>query len=151
MKRTRFGPSPQQRRTSDYLSRLQRMEEEVSFKLQYLHTLRTQMPAPSPGERVTGGDTADSTAHRAIKIAELQQEITHLYEQMDAVRREIEMLIRSLPDLRLRSLLEMRYLSGFKWETIAETMFMTPRSAMRLHQRALQTAHILLTERRALS
>ena len=151
MKRTRFGPSPQQRRTSDYLSRLQRMEEEVNFKLQYLHTLRTQMPAARTEERVTGGDMADSTARRAIKIQELQQEIGQLYAHMDAVRRETEMFIRTLPDLRLRSLLEMRYLSGFKWETIAETLFMTPRSAMRLHQRALQTAHILLTERRALS
>lgn len=151
MKRTRFGPSPQQRRAGDYLSRLKRMEEEADLKLRYLRSLRTQMPSAPARERVQGGDMADSTAHRAIRIEELQQEIAQLYTQMDLVRRETELFISSLPDLRLRSLLEMRYLSGFKWETIADTLFMTTRSAMRLHQRALQTAHVLLSERRALS
>lgn len=151
MKRTRTGPSPQQRRAGDYLSRLQHMEKEVDFKLRYLRSLRTQMPSAPTQERVQGGDIADSTAHRAIRIEELQQEIAQLYTQMDLVRKETELFIRSLPDLRLRSLLEMRYLSGFKWETIADTLYMTTRSAMRLHQRALQTAHVLLSERRALS
>ena len=151
MTRRKHGPSPQQRCAGDYLSRLNRMEEEVTLKLQYLHTLRTQMPAARTEERVQGGSMADSTANRAIKIEELQQEITGLYTQMITVRREIELFIRTLPDLKLRSLLEMRYLSGFKWETIADTLLMTTRSAMRLHSRALQTAHVPLTERRALS
>lgn len=136
-------------RAGDYLSRVQRLEEELAFKLQYLSTLRTQQPTFSSSERVQGGDIADSTAHRAIRIQELREEIDGLYNAIDHARRETEQLLQALPDQRVRGLLEMRYLSGFKWDTIAETMFVTPRWAMRMHQRALHTIYALLKERKA--
>lgn len=136
-------------RAGDYLSRVQRLEEELAFKLQYLSTLRTQQPTFSAEERVQGGDIADSTAHRAIKIQELSDEIAGLYNAIEHARCETEQLLRSLPDQRVRGLLEMRYLSGYKWDTIAETMFVTPRWAMRMHQRALHTVYALLQERKA--
>ena len=136
-------------RAGDYLSRVRRLEEEVALKCQYLNTLRAELPGFSPHERVTGGDTADSTAHRAVKIAELREEIAGLYHAIDHARRETELLLRTLPDTRVRTLLEMRYLGGYKWDTIADAMFVTPRSALRMHQKALKTVHVLLSERRA--
>ncbi|MBQ1946791.1 MAG: hypothetical protein II343_07665 [Clostridia bacterium] len=136
-------------RAGDYLSRVRRLEEELSFKLQYLATLRTEMPAFAPHERVTGGDIADSTAHRAMRIQELSEEIEGLYNAIDHARKETQALLRLLPDPRVRGLLEMRYLSGYKWDTIADTMFVTPRSAMRMHRRALSTVYALLSDRRA--
>lgn len=136
-------------RAGDYLSRVRRLEEEVALKCQYLNTLRAELPSFALHERVTGGDIADSTAHRAVKIAELREEIQGLYNAIDHARRETEHLLRALPDTRVRTLLEMRYLGGYKWDTIADTMFVTPRSALRMHQKALRTVHALLSERRA--
>ena len=136
-------------RAGDYLSRVRHLEEELAFKLRYLATLRTQLPSFAPHEHVTGGDIADSTANRAMRISELTQEIEGLYNAIDHARRETQALLRSLPDPRVRGLLEMRYLSGCKWDTIADTLYVTPRSAMRLHRRALKTVYALLSERRA--
>ncbi len=136
-------------RAGDYLSRVRRLEEELSLKLQYLSTLRTQTPTFAPHERVTGGDIGDSTAHRAIRIEELSAEIEGLYNAIEHARRETEQLVRSLPDARVRMLLEMRYLNGYKWDAIADTMFVTPRSALRMHQKALHTVYALLSEKRA--
>lgn len=136
-------------RAGDYLSRVRRLEEEVTLKTQYLNTLRTQLPSFAPHDRVTGGDISDSTAHRAVKIAELREEIAGLYNAIEHARRETEHLLRTLPDSRVRMLLEMRYLGGYKWDTIADAMFVTPRSALRMHQKALKTVYALLSERRA--
>ena len=133
----------------DYLSRVRHLEEELQLKLQYLSTLRTQVPSFAPHERVVGGDMPDPTAHRALRMEELQQEISALYSAIDRARRETERLVLSLPDVRVRTLLEMRYLGGHKWEDIADTLFITPRSALRMHQRALRTVHALLSERAA--
>ena len=136
-------------RAGDYLSRVRRLEEELSFKLNYLSTLRTQLPTFAPHEHVTGGDIADSTANRAMRISELTEEIQGLYHAIEHARRETQELIKALPDPRVRGMLEMRYLTGCKWDTIAETMFVTPRSAMRMHRRALKTVYALLSERRS--
>lgn len=136
-------------RAGDYLSRVRRLEEELQLKLQYLSTLRTQTPTFAPHERVTGGDIGDSTAHRAIRMQELSEEIAGLYNAIDHARRETEQLLHALPDTRVRTLLEMRYLNGYKWDTIADAMFVTPRSALRMHQKALHTVYALLSEKRA--
>lgn len=134
-------------RAGDYLSRVQRLEEELICKLQYLSALREQYPSLALHERVQGGDISDSTALRAIKMQELRSDIDGLYNAIDHARRETEQLLKCLPSPRVRNLLEMRYLSGFKWDTIADTLYVTPRAAMRMHQRALKTVHILLKEK----
>lgn len=141
------GLSVEMIRAGDYLSRVQRLEEELTCKLQHLSTLRAQYPQSALHERVQGGDIADSTAHRAIRMQELREEIEGLYNAIDHARRETEQLLSLLPSPRVRSLLEMRYLSGFKWDTIAGAMYVTPRAALRMHQRALKTVHLLLSEK----
>lgn len=133
----------------DYLSRAGRLEEEVRCKLQYLRALRDMTPGGLQLDKVQPGEAADPTLHRAVKMEELREEIEELYAQIERIRSENAHLIAALPDARLRSLLEMRYLSGFKWDVIAQNMFVTPRSALRMHQRALKTMHALLLERRA--
>lgn len=135
-------------RAGDYLSRVQRLEEELTCKLQYLSTLRAQYPQSALRERVQGGDISDSTALRAIQMQELRAEIEGLYHAIEHARRETSELLRALPSPRVRSLLEMRYLSGLKWDTIATAMYVTPRAALRMHQRALKTVHLLLNEKR---
>lgn len=149
MDQQKKGLTTEEIRAGDYLTRVQRLEEELTCKLQYLSTLREQYPTASLHERVQGGDISDSTALRAVKMQELKEEIAGLYNAIDHARRETEQLLRHLPSPRVRNLLEMRYLSGFKWDTIASAMYVTPRAAMRMHQRALKTVHILLKEKQA--
>ncbi len=149
MEKERNGLTTEEIRAGDYLTRVQRLEEELTCKLQYLSALREQYPTAALHERVQGGDISDSTALRAVKMQELKEEIAGLYNAIEHARHETELLLRSLPSPRVRNLLEMRYLSGFKWDTIASTLYVTPRAAMRMHKRALRTVHILLKERQA--
>ena len=53
------------------------------------------------------------------------------------LRREIEDVIASVPDGRLRMLLRYRYIDGMTWERIAVNMCMDARWIRRLHGRAL--------------
>ena len=149
MDQQKNGLTTEEIRAGDYLSRVQRLEEDVGWVdvTGLLSALREQYPSLALHERVQGGDISDSTALRAIKMQELRSEIDGLYNAIDHARRETEQLLKCLPSPRVRSLLEMRYLSGFKWDTIADTLYVTPRAAMRMHQRALKTVHILLKEK----
>ena len=56
----------------------------------------------------------------------------------------LQTLIDSLPVPEYRTLLELRYLSGSKWEEIAEAMSMHVRWVYRMHGRALQAAQKIL-------
>lgn len=133
----------------DYLSRSSRLEEEVRCKLQYLRSLRDATPGGLQMDKVQPGEPADPTLHRVVKMEELREDIDALYAQIEKAQRDSAHLIAALPDARMRMLLEMRYLSGFKWDVIAQNMFITPRSVLRMHQRALKTVHVLLAERRS--
>jgi len=61
-----------------------------------------------------------------------------------ALQRQLQTLIDSLPVPEYRTLLELRYLSGSKWEEIAEAMSMHVRWVYRMHGRALQAAQKIL-------
>ena len=133
----------------EFLSQVRRMENELSCKLAHVRCLRETMPSGLRTGAWRGGDISDPTGRNALCIAELQQEIDALYRQVHKKRSEISRVIRRLPNTRARSLMEMRYLSGLGWERIAESLCITPRSALRLHQKALHTVDVLLLEKQA--
>ena len=64
--------------------------------------------------------------------------------QIQAKTKQLQALIDSLPVPEYRTLLELRYLSGSKWEEIAEAMSMHVRWVYRMHGRALQAAQKIL-------
>ena len=71
-------------------------------------------------------------------------DITAEVQAYAALQRQLQTLIDSLPVPEDRTLLELRYLSGSKWEEIAEAMSMHVRWVYRMHGRALQAAQKIL-------
>lgn len=133
----------------DYLSQVRRMENEITCKLAHMRCLREARPGGLQLNPIHGSDVSDPTSDHALRIEELQQEISALYENMRQTRSRIARIVSRLPNTRARCLMEMRYLSGFTWEEIAESLAITPRSAYRLHQKALRSVDVLLREREA--
>jgi len=96
------------------------------------------------GIRSTGqGDPVSGAFEHREK---LQKEIDILDTLIARAEERADRLIRCVPSLRVRKLLEMRYLSGLKWEVVAECMDIGVRTAMRSHQRGLKYIENLLRE-----
>lgn len=133
----------------DYLSQVRRLENEISCRLAHIRCLREARPDGLVLSVVHAGQTSDHTGESAVRIEEMQQEVSALYDSMQKARSDIAKIVRRLPNTRARCLMEMRYLSGLSWESIAESLAITPRSALRLHQKALRSVDALLTDKHA--
>ena len=102
--------------------------------------------------KVAGNDTTICMASEAGQLELNAFEpvmFTCLFESIEclthaALQRQLQTLIDSLPVPEYRTLLELRYLSGSKWEEIAEAMSMHVRWVYRMHGRALQAAQKIL-------
>lgn len=133
-------------RAERYLSRVRMLESDISLKLSHLGCLHARMPRGIQENTGHSNIPSDSTGERAVRIQELQEEIEALRRQLDRARREVKHTVSLLPDPRRRCMLEMRYLSHLTWEEISEGLCISPRAALRLHKRALETINILLSE-----
>ena len=129
------------------MMRVRMLEESIACKRAYIKGLRA-CAAPAAGIAATGrsDQPADKTGAAAVKIADLEEEIASLEARLCAARRDTERLIARLPSPRSRCLLEMRYLSALPWEGISEALGISPRAALRRHQRALQLVSGYLEE-----
>lgn len=130
----------------DYLSQVRRLENEITCKLAHIRCLRDMRPGGLKTGAVYPQGAGDPTGERAMRIEELRAEVDQMYRDMQRLRCDIAAVVERLPNTRARCLMEMRYLSGLTWDAIAESLAITPRSALRLHQKALRTVDILLRE-----
>ena len=133
----------------DYLSQVRRIENEITCRLAHIRCLREARPGGLVLDAVHTGGAGDPTGDQAVRIEEMQKEIEQLYGSMQKIRSDIARTVGRLPDTRARCLMEMRYLSGLSWERIAESLSITPRSALRLHQKALRSVDAMLCEKHA--
>ena len=72
-----------------------------------------------------------------VRYTHYSLQIDKLIDELVAVKREILITVAQVSDARFRTLLELRYISFYSWEKIAEEMSYTPRQIHRLHKKAL--------------
>lgn len=70
-------------------------------------------------------------------IGELADRLGDKQREANQLRRRMEDAISTVPDGRLRLLLEYKYVDGMTWERIAEKMGMSVRGTTKMHGRAL--------------
>lgn len=138
--------SPSALRAERYLQRAGALENDIELKLRHLHCLRTRVPKGIQSSEGHSNTPCDRTGDNAVRIEELQNEIEALRRQLERARNEIKHTVQRIPDPRRRCMLEMRYLSHLTWDEISDSLCISPRAALRLHQRALETINILLQE-----
>lgn len=120
-------------RAERYLGRVGALQSEMTCQLQHLRALRER-------------ESTMPERHTLLRMQQVRQRIEQLRTQQHTVQREVTCALERLPSPRARILMEMRYLSGFTWEEIAQAMHLSPRAALRMHQRALRLVDILLSE-----
>lgn len=135
-----------QARAERYLARPGRLQEVMHYKQIHLRAVRGRLRSSFPTGEVRGTGIADPTGSAAAEAEELSAQIARLQTEIDRARMDAQRLIARLPNAQSRELMEMRYLSLFKWEEISEALAVSPRTALRRHQRALGAIAALLED-----
>lgn len=125
--------------TKEYLSRYRWQNDSINAKLEQVAELRRKAQtvccgisdgthSPTPRDRI-GEITA--------RIVDLEREINEDIDRSIDVQREIRAAIATVPDERLRPLLELRYINCLTLEEIARRMDYSYKQICRLHGKAL--------------
>lgn len=118
-----------------YLSQTIQLNERIDQDVERSHALRTLMVgAPC----VADGDQRKDIAR---ELAELEARIIEDVDALVDLKTEIEQRIKRLADVKLRLVLELRYLCGRTWEQVAGDLNMSVSYVRHLHRRALEDFH----------
>lgn len=125
-----------------YLSSAFEIKKQISIKRKRVEMLRhlaqsvsIQMSQAPSG----GGYTSDKVANGVLAIMEVIEEIDDCLLEMARVQQSLEeVLTQYVYDEKYRSVLEMRYLACQSWNDVANTLGITTRWAMTLHERAVK-------------
>ena len=131
-----------------WLGRVRYIDRRVEAKSEQVMRLRARLEGrravisdmPRGG---VGGDWTDIVA----KIQELEDEINAEIDRLIDTRRDVVRAIDSLPDERMRTLLELRYLNGWGWQRIADALHYERRWILALHSESLNLIYEKLTNK----
>ena len=87
------------------------------------------------------GGNSDWT-ETADKLIELEQIVNARVREMCKVKRLAMEAIEAVEEMRYREVLELYYLDGFTWDTVAQQMGYDVRHVTRLHGKALQKVKV---------
>ena len=117
--------------------RLAEMEEQrLEHEIERWRS-RAEKVTPGYGKAPAGGGDGRSMERTLERLGELAGELTHQWDKMVRLRREIGAAIDTVPDARLRELLRLRYIEGMTWERVAVQMGYSYMQVCRLHGKAL--------------
>ena len=125
----------------EFLSQGYHLDLRINNKLEQLESLNSLAAKATTAfgnEPVSG--TRDVHRREAIicKIVDLQNEINADIDRLVDIKRELRKPIESVPDVDLRTVLELRYLNFRKWEQIAVSMHYALRTVHYIHDKAIE-------------
>ena len=77
-----------------------------------------------------------------VKMVDLENDINESIDFLVDLKREISKLIEELPEVTLRTVLELRYLCFYSWDRITEEMGFSRPHVFRLHDKAIKMLKI---------
>lgn len=92
---------------------------------------------PSYSDLPKSGGRVDRTQLCIEQVMRIEQEANDKIDALVQLKQEIETYIQTVPDAKLRLLLQYRYIDGYKWEKVAEQMHYDYRHVTKLHGQAL--------------
>ena len=125
----------------EYLSQYKDLNDSINAKLEQVAELRRKVQTVCSGSS-DGSGTHSSTPYDRIgeitaQIVDLEREINEDIDRSIDVQRGILTAISTVPDERLRHLLELRYINFLTLEEIARRMDYSYKQICRLHGQAL--------------
>lgn len=127
--------------TKEYLSRYRWQNDRINAKLEQLAELRRKAQTVSGGSSDGSHSSTpyDRVGELTLKIVALENKINEEIDKSVDLQNEIRAAIARVPDERLQSLLEYKYINGYTLEEIAVRMDYSYPQICRLHGRALRS------------
>ena len=125
--------------TIGWLGRYKYIDLRIEAKAEQAMHMRTRLEGPRAVLSSTPrGNAGMDWTKTLIKLIDLENEIDQELGALIASRKEITAAINSVPDERLQTILELRYVNGKSWQTIADEMHYTREHVLELHRRSLK-------------
>ncbi len=129
----------------EYLSQYKDLNDSINAKLEQVGELRRKAQTVSSG---SSDGTHSSTPHDRIgeitaRIVDLEREINEDIDRSIDLQREIRAAIATVPEVRLRTLLEYKYINLLTLDETAVRMNYSYPQICRLHGRALQSVKMI--------
>ena len=115
----------------DYLNQVRTMSRDLAVKKEKYAALR-------------GMSDTLNTEDDIVEYLDLEVEIKNDTARLARLKEEIAQLIRKVRKPEYRTLLELRYLSMWKWEKIAVMMNYSPNHIFKVHRAALAVCKKIL-------
>lgn len=135
-----------------FLSQAIRLDLQISAGMQEacrLRSLAEQVTVVLSPDQMRRGKTPSLEA-AAVQLVQLEEDIVRDIQRLVRAKREIREAIARLPRAEERVLLQLRYLCGKKWESIAVEMNYSWRQVHNIHNRALKNIAHYCTLNRAI-
>lgn len=131
----------------EYLSQYKDLNDSINAKLEQVAELRRKAQTVCSGSS-GGSGTHSSTPYDRIgeitaRIVDMEREINEDIDRSIDLQREIRTAIATVPEARLRTLLELRYINCLTLEEIAVRMGYCYMQICRLHGKALSAVKML--------
>lgn len=129
----------------EYLSQYKDLNDSINAKLEQVGELRRKAQTVSSG---SSDGTHSSTPHDRIgeitaRIVDLEHEINEDIDRSIDLQREIRAAIATVSEVRLRTLLEYKYINLLTLDETAVRMNYSYPQICRLHGRALQSVKMI--------
>lgn len=123
----------------EYLSRYRWQNDRINAKLEQVAELRRKAQTVSSGssDGTHSATPYDRIGEITARIVDLEREINEDIDRSIDTQRSILSAISAIPDERLQSLLEYKYINGYTLEEIAVRMDYSYKQVCRLHGQAL--------------
>ena len=135
-----------------FLSRAWYLEEQVRSKEEQIERLRSLARGTGAGFGGTGVRQARNVTamqDAIVKITEAEEDLYREIDERVTAEMEVADVINRVPDVKLRLILEKRYLLFHSWEDVADEMAYTRRWILKKHADALDAVQRILDEREA--
>ncbi|WP_108830907.1 hypothetical protein [Aedoeadaptatus coli] len=128
--------------TKEELKSILYLDQLINSKLRQLDQLkayRARLPAGSSDTGPVQSGVSDPTASLATKITDLDRSINDEIDKLVELKESARVLFCRLDcDLRLKLIMELRYLECLDWRGVAARSGYNPRHVYKLHGRALE-------------
>lgn len=134
----------------EYLSQLinlERLIEAKRLECERLDAMSKKVSSTLSDCKVESSRDNDKTAVIVIHVIELKKDISEQMKVYAELQKRISKEIDAIEDMRYRSLLIMRYITGLKFGDIADKMNYGTRWVLILHREALKEFDRLHSER----
>lgn len=125
----------------EYLQQYKQLDEQILSRCEELERLKSLAvkitPTYSDMPKPKISSSSGSLPAMVEKIIMLEAELGSLIDNYVELRKEIEQVISSVDDIKLRSLLKYKYIDGCTLDEIADKMHYSYKQICRLHGQAL--------------